>query len=341
MPRLSLPPGVVEAKAKTSTKSLPKGVISLAFCPTGPGGGVDNSCSSKDGGGGSARDALVKERDEIMKQIVAARQAGKTPSARLKRERARLNKELLKADDTPTPKEAKYSSVAKSVKGVGLSEKEFVRSVFGEDADAKESLVKAVGLSDDLHEKLGNPDIYVKTMNYYGDTVTHVTVSSDKINLKRSLTKAADGTLSVSNSELYLSSDLQGAGIGGQLFSQQTNELSNAGFSRITTLAARADSPDAPQFGSVGYKVWPKLGYDGELSPSTQLYKDAVKAGFIDSSVKDLGHIQQIYSTAAGRAWWETNGASTDMSFDLKPGSNSMKILSRYQEAKAKLKSNG
>jgi len=51
---------------------------SRGFCPTGPGGGIDNSCSSKDGGGGS--DAAVgdplKRKDIAVGQTISIQKYG-------------------------------------------------------------------------------------------------------------------------------------------------------------------------------------------------------------------------------------------------------------------------
>lgn len=61
-------------------EKLPPG-IELAFCPTGPGGGVDNSCSSKDGGGGpdysGPHAEKLHELDESISKAVKAREEAK------------------------------------------------------------------------------------------------------------------------------------------------------------------------------------------------------------------------------------------------------------------------
>jgi len=85
-------------------KELPEGV-ELAFCPTGPGGGIDNTCSPNQGGGGAQERLrqheehvlhLTTRRAELASRLAAARAAspnGRVSSA-LKRERAKLNKEI-------------------------------------------------------------------------------------------------------------------------------------------------------------------------------------------------------------------------------------------------------
>lgn len=47
------PVAIAESLAARAKKILNKAVSSRAFCPTGDGGGIDNSCSSKDGGSAS------------------------------------------------------------------------------------------------------------------------------------------------------------------------------------------------------------------------------------------------------------------------------------------------
>ncbi|NHZ65274.1 hypothetical protein [Massilia genomosp. 1] len=80
----------------------------------------------------------------------------------------------------------------------------------------------------------------------------------------------------------------------------------------------------------VGFKVWPKLGFDANLLP------DEVKA---------IAHLQSCRTVQdvlqRDPAWWETNGSQRLMTFDLNavPGTSWQKLLP-YVRAKANFGAN-
>ena len=77
---------------------LPDGV-EFAFCPTGPGGGQDNSCGGPGGGKVDTQKlkddiaALETKRQHVVNQIKEAKASGK-PFSALKKQRATLNKQI-------------------------------------------------------------------------------------------------------------------------------------------------------------------------------------------------------------------------------------------------------
>lgn len=73
----------------------------------------------------------------------------------------------------------------------------------------------------------------------------------------------------------------------------------------------------------IGYKVWPKFGFDAVV-------EDSEVAGH--ASVAGCSTIQQIM--AADPEWWETNGSQRLMTFDLAPGSRSWEKLLDYLHRK-------
>ncbi len=116
---MRLPSGVVEAKVEKDQTILPQGLelaydlpqtIELAFCPTGPGGGVDNSCSSSEGGGGGGYSGAnakalkglddniakaIKMREKAKAGIKAAKASGdKKALSRYRKLRAQANKQI-------------------------------------------------------------------------------------------------------------------------------------------------------------------------------------------------------------------------------------------------------
>ena len=83
----------------------------------------------------------------------------------------------------------------------------------------------------------------------------------------------------------------------------------------------------------IGYKVWPKYGYDG-LIPAP-CYRQLRGASELPASVRNATKISELYKSKEGIAWWEKNGSWISMSFDLKPGSYSMKKMASYQAERA------
>lgn len=110
-----------------------------------------------------------------------------------------------------------------------------------------------------------------------------------------------------------------GGGLGLRAFGRQVEFASKLGFSKIKTEAAKSDY-------FVGYKVWPKLGYDGPVSAYTKsvLPKQFSKA----TKISDLMRSQK------GREAWAEHGEQTHMTFDLTKGSYSQRVLAAYTKRK-------
>lgn len=133
-------------------------------------------------------------------------------------------------------------------------------------------------------------------------------------------------TLTRENGELICTNNLitvidKGKGLGIQLFTNQVKQLSEMGASKIKCQAAGRKGEE-----TVGYKVWPKFGYDGPLSDE---HKQALSSQF-----QSVSTIQELYAIPGGREEWEEKGFDIDLSFDLKPNSKSMEILDEYLEKK-------
>jgi len=103
---------------------------------------------------------------------------------------------------------------------------------------------------------------------------------------------------------------------------------------------------------SVGYYVWPRLGFDvplvdvflhmldesspySKLSPDT-LYEFFIKKGILPNRpIEDLS-LLDLMEKAKGREWWKKHGGMAQpLTFDLKPGSKSLKVLERYIRQRA------
>lgn len=101
-----------------------------------------------------------------------------------------------------------------------------------------------------------------------------------------------------------------GEGLGTKVFSQQVAEAAKAGFTEITTTAARDEH-------SNGYYTWARLGYDGDVEGP-------------DGPTK----VSALMKTKEGRDWWKANGHSFDAAFDLAEGSQSRRVLDAYVQEK-------
>lgn len=75
-----MPVDVNRFGAKSSSLVIGKRSEARGFCPTGPGGGIDNSCSSKQGGGRAdyAVGDVVKRRDVSVGQTISVQKYGQT-----------------------------------------------------------------------------------------------------------------------------------------------------------------------------------------------------------------------------------------------------------------------
>lgn len=116
----------------------------------------------------------------------------------------------------------------------------------------------------------------------------------------------------------FFVTEKHGGGLGSKMFSAQVKDLTSRGFDRIETHAAGGS-------GFVGYKVWPKFGYDGPLEDK---HKEALKKSGV--KLTNINTLQQLYAAPGGREAWEKYGSDIDLSFDLKRGSKSHKILANY-----------
>ena len=133
------------------------------------------------------------------------------------------------------------------------------------------------------------------------------------------------------------------AGLGTKVFAAQVSEAKEKGFDRIECFAIRAGDD------WVGYKVWPKMGYDGPIpigkaskhNPDKKEYIPLQKwpakfdQAFVEKGFKKPWKVSHLYQVPGGMEWWDKWGCSFDAKFDLKEGSQSMRVLAEYLEKKA------
>ena len=158
-----------------------------------------------------------------------------------------------------------------------------------------------------------------------------MTGPNDEYEAERVLWRAPGGTLYMENRSFHITKDLQGQGLGAQVFSDQVEALSKMGVSHIETWAQR----DAE---SVGYYTWPRFGYVGKLYRDTlDKIGEAVATGGVPAEWANFTAIEELMQTKAGRDWWKANGESLSLKFNLAPDSLSMRTLQAYLDEKATL----
>jgi 2'-5' RNA ligase len=122
--------------------------------------------------------------------------------------------------------------------------------------------------------------------------------------------------------------------IGLEIFGRQVEEALRHGFRKLETRAARDNNPLDPYY---GYNIWPKYGYD---APLTGHYKGLLASdagtGQIPAELADAKNVSDLMGTKEGRDWWQKNGDTIDMEFDLRPGSRHLKRWHEYLERHTK-----
>lgn len=115
----------------------------------------------------------------------------------------------------------------------------------------------------------------------------------------------------------------KGTGAGTRIFANQVRAAIDAGFETLRATAERQDS-----LGYNGYYTWSRLGYDAELP-------DHILA-HLPEELGNARLVSDLMATEAGRAYWKEYGETLEMTFDLRDGSLSRRILDAYLQAKGK-----
>jgi len=132
------------------------------------------------------------------------------------------------------------------------------------------------------------------------------------------------GDLSIYSNENRVRGNQRGTGAGLNAFSDQVQNSHKHGVKNITNLGARGQS-------YVGYKVWPKLGYDAPLKIDQKLQ---LQNSNLPHHVKMAETVLDLYKSKEGQEWWAKHGTDMHYTFDLHPDSNSMRTLNEYRQRK-------
>jgi hypothetical protein len=106
-------------------------------------------------------------------------------------------------------------------------------------------------------------------------------------------------------------------GIGTRVLAHQVRAACALDISFLT--AEAAGGPGSP---TVGYDVWPRLGFNG-------LLPDAVRRR-LPARFADATDVLDLLRRPGGRDWWWRNGRAFEASFDLADGSLSLATLTAY-----------
>lgn len=114
---------------------------------------------------------------------------------------------------------------------------------------------------------------------------------------------------------------------GTKIFASQVDHASKAGFTSISTVAAR-DIHGGP---ANGYYTWLRLGYNPKQITD---YMSGLLAEFNKLNGTSLKDVREFMATKKGQDFWKKKGSVFQGVFDLKAGSNSRKTLDAYLKAR-------
>jgi hypothetical protein len=119
-------------------------------------------------------------------------------------------------------------------------------------------------------------------------------------------------------------------GTGTDRLRNAVNAYTRYGLTRISALAAGDASTRTDERGEgwVGYMVWGKMGFNGKLT-------DEIRAK-LPEDMADAQDLQQLWAKPGGFKWWQANGESIDLEFDLQRGSDSRLTFAKYLRERRK-----
>jgi hypothetical protein len=123
----------------------------------------------------------------------------------------------------------------------------------------------------------------------------------------------------------FIHPDFQGKG----LALESVAKSSSSGVIRMEMQAERFDADD-PNLRMTGYKVWPKYGYDAPLSLVRGTLRSQDQE--IPKEFSGARTLADIFRMPGGREWWSQSGDSIRLVFDCRPRSKSVETLLKLQD---------
>jgi hypothetical protein len=210
-------------------------------------------------------------------------------------------------------------SKATSVFGPGAHD--FGKRLFGPHV-TREQVISLGGAPDDAH---------VEVLHIPGSNKIHLDITHPgyEVPQMRIIQRLPDGSVIVDNDEFILKEGFRGRQHADPAFhdlalrsiAREVETAHVLGVRRITAYAVRSNTR------YIGYKVWPKYGFDGALSSPI---KDRLATADLPPTARRARTIAELIKTTKGAQWWEQHGESIDLEFDLDRDSYSMKRLGGY-----------
>ena len=290
-----------------------------AFCPTGEGGGIKNDCSANEGGP-RVDNSWKREQEKV---LVSGRDLKKSPPAK-----------SLAGVKSVTIMDGEL--VSKSLREVGVTLDQAAKACAA--LDPESDVVIAHGGMREIIEYMGSedPDRYIE------DTVTFVSTMpvagiEGAAKTAASLTRFEGGELVMSYTMLMISDEAKAkasVAVARHMMKGTIASITQAekiGVTSVEMLAA-GDNRDSSDF--KGYRIWPRLGFNGviprqRITPTWSLARgffNSYGSGIPDKILSPRARkekaagaltIQSLYETKEGQEWWEKNGGEMEMSLNV------------------------
>jgi GNAT superfamily N-acetyltransferase len=141
----------------------------------------------------------------------------------------------------------------------------------------------------------------------------------------------------IDNEHFNVEPGFQKRGYGLRLFAQQVDEAAELGYQSMQTQAV-GSSRDASSNATRGWWAWARMGYDAPLSeiwfPKFHGPVSMHPRGAPVLGPRGERTVHELMATPEGAEWWRANGEGFSGTFDLRPGSVSMRMFNEYRRLK-------
>ncbi len=202
------------------------------------------------------------------------------------------------AKPTETPSQPASETVQTALSEMDEETRQLSSSVFGRELAAQDWYDLSGGMPLDTMEisseedDNGVPNIVLNASN--NDYLTRVNFYRDP----------TTGKLISDYGGIRVVDEARGSALAPKVLATQVATMKKKlGVDSIKTLGLKSDK------GHIGFKVWPKMGFDGPLTP------EQLKG--LPPEYHGAKTIQELYAMNGGRKAWEEHGVSAEMSLDL------------------------
>lgn len=328
---------------------------SRRFCSTGEGGGIDPSCGNDAGDAPSDSFGNVIDAAQRSPSSTAGGGGGRVNSDWKKVERPMVYDRETLQSEPPCKSLADVESVSiingkalgQSLKETGVTLDQAAKVCGNLSPESNVTIVHGSLETAMLSGSDPEPTVTVISHQPFGET-------KDAIGTAATLSRSEDDEIILSYVMFSVAPEAQKespVAVARGLYSgvvKSINEAEKIGVDEVGMLAAGSDSND--QF--KGYRIWPRLGFDGVIPRSRVTPTYSLRLGFFEpygSSLPDdilsdkakqeksegALTIQSLYETKAGQRWWEENGGA--MGMFLRVGDNEDPGWQRFKRISSKV----